>query len=295
MNMENNLQIKFKETPHTHYTQMPNIIFDTLPSQLVALYGHIRKIAGEQGEAHPSMTVLAKKLSISKQSLRKYLSILISKKLIIDAGFVEVMTSGGPQYARSFMVEDIWALNGEYYQKNGQKYDQNTLFEGGSNGNRGVKREPTLEAKGGKNKNLPGGKTRPPYKNHIVKNHSNTAERSSATHSTLFQEAEKVSTSSKDVPSTNVSKLIDAFSSVNPSFSRFFSNKTQRASAERLITQHSLDKLLELMKILPEIVTLPFAPSITSPYELETKFGKLLIFIEQNKKLSTNKNNVAFT
>ncbi|MBV6514254.1 MAG: hypothetical protein FMNOHCHN_03844 [Ignavibacteriaceae bacterium] len=84
-----------------------------------------------------------------------------------------------------------------------------------------------------------------------------------------------------------ISLFIDLFKNVNPSYRRFFANKTERAAADRLLTQYGLERLSNLVAKLPDIISKPYAPVITSPYLLEVKMGALLAYM---KKQSTTVN-----
>jgi len=86
-----------------------------------------------------------------------------------------------------------------------------------------------------------------------------------------------------------VNSIIALFEPVNPSFSRLFANKTERSAAERLIKQHTLEKLKKLMELLPDIVNMPFAPRITTPLQLEKDLGKLQIFMAQAQGVKSQK------
>jgi DNA replication protein DnaD len=88
---------------------------------------------------------------------------------------------------------------------------------------------------------------------------------------------------SKDT-SVSVAEVLSLFQTVNPSYKQFYANKTQRACAARLIEQYGIEKLTNLIGRLPEIIHTPYAPSITSPYELEVKMGKLLAFLQQDSR-----------
>lgn len=90
-----------------------------------------------------------------------------------------------------------------------------------------------------------------------------------------------------DVPSPELPQFIDLFKNVNPSYGRLFNNKTERAAAERLLKQHTYEKLEPLMNALPGIISQPYAPRITTPWELEKSFGKLILFVEQEKNKKT--------
>lgn len=75
--------------------------------------------------------------------------------------------------------------------------------------------------------------------------------------------------------------LIGMFKPVNPSYERLFENKTQRATMERLIAQHTFPVLERLLTALPGLVANKYAPRITTPLQLESKFGELILFAKQ--------------
>jgi len=87
----------------------------------------------------------------------------------------------------------------------------------------------------------------------------------------------------KNIKNNNINIIIGMFKNVNPSYERLFSNKTQRASIERLLKKYGEAWLRNLINRLPDIIKMPYAPQITTPYELEMKLGKLKIFLEQEK------------
>lgn len=72
-----------------------------------------------------------------------------------------------------------------------------------------------------------------------------------------------------------VPELIDGFKEVNPSYGKWFGNKTQRAAADRLISIHGLEQCLKVIKILPQSNRLPYLPTITTPVQLEDKWAQL--------------------
>lgn len=81
----------------------------------------------------------------------------------------------------------------------------------------------------------------------------------------------------------DINTVIAFFKSINPSYEVLFRNTTQRGSTERLIKQYGIEKLSNLISRLPTIMKNQFAPKITSPYELELKMAKLLIFLQQEE------------
>jgi hypothetical protein len=87
--------------------------------------------------------------------------------------------------------------------------------------------------------------------------------------------------------------LIDGFKPVNPMFVNLYKFKTERNALENMVKQLGLDTVLKHIASLEAVCSLPFAPKITKPTELEKQLGKLIIFEKQlngnNNKLS-NKN-----
>lgn len=98
-----------------------------------------------------------------------------------------------------------------------------------------------------------------------------------------------------DVPSQDVQAFIDMFKTVNPNHERLFSNKTQRTSATNLLRKFGMEKMVATLNQLPLIIVKPFAPKITTPYELERDLGKLLAFVEQNKGIIKDKPRVVLS
>lgn len=82
---------------------------------------------------------------------------------------------------------------------------------------------------------------------------------------------------------TPINDLFILFKGVNPSYNRLYSNTTERACLERLVKQYGYDYIVNLLTHLPSIVQQPYAPRITTPYELELKMGKLLLYLKQEK------------
>jgi len=75
-----------------------------------------------------------------------------------------------------------------------------------------------------------------------------------------------------------INNFIELFKDINPSYGKLFANKTQRGSADRLLKQHGLEKLEKLVKMLSQINQDKYAPVITTPLQLEDKFGQLIAY-----------------
>lgn len=79
-----------------------------------------------------------------------------------------------------------------------------------------------------------------------------------------------------------INEIITLFEPVNPTFERFFSNKTQRSAVARLLKKFGKDKVTGMVSGLPDIISQKFAPKVTTPLELERDLGKLVAFYQQS-------------
>lgn len=87
---------------------------------------------------------------------------------------------------------------------------------------------------------------------------------------------------------TIVNKVMEGFKEVNPSYSRLYSNKTQRAALERLIKIHGTEKVGGIIAFLPRSNAARYAPTITTPIQLEGKLGDLIAWGQKQKDTSSN-------
>ena len=128
----------------------------------------------------------------------------------------------------------------------------------------------------------------PGYKETLHNNNTNKDNNNNKDNNTAKQSFAGLS--SKELEhKKEIDDLIDLFKEVNPTHDRLFGNKTERASLERLVIKFGKDWLEKLIKALPEIVKQPYAPRISSPYQLEIKMGELKIFIEQQRSIKDSK------
>jgi phage replication O-like protein O len=70
-------------------------------------------------------------------------------------------------------------------------------------------------------------------------------------------------------------QIIKAFSEFNPVCEKYYGNKTQRAACDHLIETHGLEKVLQIVAILPKTNTMRFMPTITTPYILADRWAQL--------------------
>jgi len=107
---------------------------------------------------------------------------------------------------------------------------------------------------------------------HSIKGHSLTDEQK------YNIENNKIEEYKNSEEASQINKLIDLFKVVNPSYSKLFANKTQRIACERMIKLHGFKKLDELINVLPSLNQDKYAPVITTPVQLEDKFGQLIAY-----------------
>lgn len=81
-----------------------------------------------------------------------------------------------------------------------------------------------------------------------------------------------------------MNELIDLFKGVNPMYTDFFKNTTERKAIEHVVSKLGFEKTKNLLVALPEIVSKKFAPKITKPTELKRDLGKLVLFFKQESQ-----------
>jgi len=84
--------------------------------------------------------------------------------------------------------------------------------------------------------------------------------------------------------SQDISRFIKLFEKVNPSYEKFYGNKTQRGAADRLIKKYGFEKAAGMVKYLPIINTDKYAKgkSIT-PLQLEDNLALIINHYNQKK------------
>ena len=108
------------------------------------------------------------------------------------------------------------------------------------------------------------------------------------------KEIDKVSSSAIAV-GNEVNEIIKLFEPLNPSYSRIFKNTTERASIERMIKSIGAEKLLGAIKFAAVANGMPYAPTVTTPLELERNLGKLIAFYnKENGKVNKITSKIAW-
>ena len=96
----------------------------------------------------------------------------------------------------------------------------------------------------------------------------------------------------ENITKESINGILPFFKDVNPSYTRLFAIPAQRAALSRLIDKYGVEWVTGVIKKLPEITSRPYAPRITTPYELEMKLGQLKVFLQQEKSKATRTGSV---
>lgn len=72
-----------------------------------------------------------------------------------------------------------------------------------------------------------------------------------------------------------IASVIALFGNLNPTIYRLYANKTQRQAAQNLLKHHGATKVVNAVRFAESIVAETYAPVITTPLQLESKWGAL--------------------
>lgn len=86
-----------------------------------------------------------------------------------------------------------------------------------------------------------------------------------------------------------IADVIEAFKDVNPSYKLLFPRVPQREAAWRLLQQFQLGPLLRTVSFLRHSNATRYAPTVTTPVQLESKLGELKAWAEKQRAASGGK------
>lgn len=95
---------------------------------------------------------------------------------------------------------------------------------------------------------------------------------------------QSIKTESKKIESytgAEINVLLDLFKAVNPSYAKLFKIKPQRRALEELVKAYGRDKVERMIKAAAGCFGQPFAPTITTPLQLQDNLGKLIAFYKK--------------
>lgn len=80
-------------------------------------------------------------------------------------------------------------------------------------------------------------------------------------------------------------EILNAFTEIDPKNKTYYANKTQRSACDFLLSEYGLDKVLQAIKLLPQINQRKlYIRQITSPYELKENWVKIGNALKQKKE-----------
>ena len=86
-------------------------------------------------------------------------------------------------------------------------------------------------------------------------------------------------------------EIIKAFEAVDPKNKTYYANKTQRSACDFLVSEFGLEKVLEVIAVLPRTNPMPYFPKINSPYDLKEKWQKLMDAVKSKRTEAKEKLN----
>jgi len=135
----------------------------------------------------------------------------------------------------------------------------------------------------GKNHQLDRGKTTNKKRKKPPTITETTTETTSKTTNTCDAEATQNNDGAK------LNDLIKEFEPVNPSYTRLYANKTQRKALQRLVDKWGDESIRGIIRFLPQTNSKKYAPTITTPMQLEDKLGVLKAYCDKIRDTSSSK------
>jgi len=213
----------------------------------IAVYVSLCRHADNEQKCFPSQKTIAEETKLSERTVRKIIKELEKYRII--------------EITKERDKEGKW-LNNTYWllDKSEWIYPE----------------EPVADGKPEANKDEARGNQRQSQRHQVPLNNTNK-------NNTHNNKTNILYATSDEVAGSVINELIDLFKGVNPTYQRLFNNKTEREALKRLVEQFGKEKVAKLIKSLPAIIHKPYAPRITTPYQLEKKLADLLAFIQQER------------
>ena len=88
----------------------------------------------------------------------------------------------------------------------------------------------------------------------------------------------------------NTNKVFDIFYTINPTIK--FGNTTQRKAIDRLYEKLGEEKVIKMAEYAVSISGMSYAPTITTPLELENKIAQLVVYWKRNNNKLVDISNI---
>jgi hypothetical protein len=261
--MTENITVTNKSGDKKYFTMTPNMIIDEAKPRELALYIHLKRIAGDHGTCYVSRRNQTVKFKMDHRTISRELKTLIAKGWVVDLGMKNMPEHG--QKVREVAIADLWQSNMAQYSA--EKQGDTDMYPLGST------KMYHREGQGGTVSPHLGGTVSPRKKNiHTIKKKNTTG----------AEAPEGFVESDHQI----IVDTIELFKPLNPSIDRYYGRTSEREAVRRMVKKYGQEKVHNMIKALPEILSKRGAPQITTPIQLEQKLGQLLIFINQNKQQS---------
>ncbi len=228
-----------------YFTILPNYIANHSTANDQSLYFQMKRFAGEKGKCFATEKTLMKKMGVGKKAYNKSLQYLLNSGWITYVG----MTGGKTRPIKTYKLNNIWKLNNEHYKKISS---ESTLSKDKFQKQHKISSESTIEEE-------------------PLLRRTNNIDNTS-----YYLETER-----KD---QHIIEIITAFKDINPSYGKFYNNKSQRSACDRLFKSHGLEKILNVIEILPQTNEIQYFPVINTPVQLEDKLASLYLAIKRHKQ-----------
>ncbi len=112
------MEFKDKSGDKKYFTILPNYVLNHSSAIDQALYLQMKRIAGDDdGECSASMRYFRKQLGVGEKAINKSIKYLIDNEWITFIGQKGAKTKGGKQGVNTYVVNDLWQKNIEFYSK----------------------------------------------------------------------------------------------------------------------------------------------------------------------------------
>lgn len=239
---------KVRDIRNKQWLFADNVFFDEYAKHFgtigTSVYMSLCRHADGEQKCFPSQELIAEEFGITSRSVRTYLGILE------EANLIRITKKKGRSGGR-WLRNEYWLVD---------KSEWKSLQEISSSNHRRKQKEVLQEIKSTDNRNvLP---TKNTHSNNTHTNNTHNAKQSFA---------------------PSVDWLMRKFEPVNINYEKLLTNITEKKALERLVERFGMEEIAEVIEALPKLLKSRYAPTITSPYELEKKLPHLMAFMEKEK------------
>ncbi len=108
------------------FTIVPNYVLNHSSANDQSLYLQMKRLAGDNGKCYAGMKYFCERMQVTRNTVRKSLEYLLKHGWITFAGKEKVETDGGMQEMNSYIVNDIWKINTDYYAEKSKGGENST-------------------------------------------------------------------------------------------------------------------------------------------------------------------------